>query len=211
MTENRNQPSQADGERQNHRLLQNFIFYGVAAFFLFLALTGSARFSLNIGFTVLVCALAWWSVLIVFWSRPAFCHFETEHDWCVTYRRFCRGIWGVIHGSHSRNPASSFGQRREHQLDCARPEIVPFDSAEEPANRERGGLSSFALTCAETRRFPVRIGKLGCQLASNRQCRTDEIGGLPKSGECRFGSGLHHKRFDGRLSKLYGLAEIVLN
>jgi len=86
MTEDSNQPSQADGERQKHRLLQNFIFYGVAAFFLFLALTGSARFSLNIGLTVLVCALAWWSVLIFFWSSPAFCHFETEHDWWVMVR-----------------------------------------------------------------------------------------------------------------------------
>jgi hypothetical protein len=38
---------------------------------------------------------------------------------CATIRRFGRRIWGVKNGSHSRNPASSLGQQREHQLDCA--------------------------------------------------------------------------------------------
>ena len=68
---------------------------------------------------------------------------------CVTSWRFSRGIWGVKHGSHSRNPASSFGQRREHQLDCTRPEVIPSDGAQAPANRERSGLSSSESTGAQ--------------------------------------------------------------
>ena len=38
---------------------------------------------------------------------------------CVTIRRFCRGIWSVINASHSRDPAPSPSQQREHQRHCA--------------------------------------------------------------------------------------------
>ncbi|MDP3191516.1 hypothetical protein [Rhodoferax sp.] len=38
---------------------------------------------------------------------------------CATIRRFCRGIWSVINASHSRDPAPSPSQPREHQRHCA--------------------------------------------------------------------------------------------
>jgi hypothetical protein len=34
-------------------------------------------------------------------------------------RRFCRRIWGVVHGYDCRDPAPSSGQQGEHQLDSA--------------------------------------------------------------------------------------------
>jgi hypothetical protein len=74
-------PTLHDAPVLKYQRLANIVFYGVAAFFIFLAMTGSNRFNLSLPFAVLTCLLAWWGVLISCWSSPAFCYFEQEHGW----------------------------------------------------------------------------------------------------------------------------------
>lgn len=74
-------------ERQKHQTLHACIFYGFAAVVLFIALTVSLRLGLGIGLAALVLLCTWWCVLIMFWSHPAFCRFEVEHEWRAKVRR----------------------------------------------------------------------------------------------------------------------------
>ena len=100
MTERHNQsrkPTQCDGSSLKYQRLPNIVFYGVAAFVLFLAITGSSRFNLSLSLAGLTCLLAWWGILVCFWSSPAFCHFEQEHGW-----------WGKIRGMRQSMPKAFF-------------------------------------------------------------------------------------------------------
>ncbi len=99
MTEPHDQPqdpTRCDAPALKSQRLTNIVFYGVAGFVIFLAMTGSIGFNLSLPSAVLASLLVWWCILMWFWSSPAFCHFEQEHGWWEKIRGMRQSISKII-------------------------------------------------------------------------------------------------------------------